>query len=114
MLRLSYLAVVVAALVGVGSVTTQAFASDVGLSRGGLRRTTEHFFDWSAPFSASHRFYRAPSARFARPAGVGVVFPFDYYPFYDDYPVGPECALERRPISSIYGLGWRNFIICSN
>jgi hypothetical protein len=69
----------------------------------------------TAPFGDPRRFHALRNAQF--PGGVVVGFPFDSY---DDFlPVGdylPEqgCILERRPVNTLYGLGWRTFNLCFN
>jgi hypothetical protein len=69
----------------------------------------------TAPFGVLRRFHALRNGQF--PGGVVVGFPFDSY---DDFlPVGdylPEqgCILERRPVTTLYGLGWRTFNLCFN
>jgi hypothetical protein len=114
MLRISYFVIVAAALLDLISGSTEAHASDVGPPPGGLYGGFEYFYGWPPPFAGFYRLNRLPFAQSARPVGVGVPFLNDYYPFYSEYPPTPECVFERRPISNVYGLGWRNFIICYN
>jgi hypothetical protein len=112
MLRSSYfaLALVAVSFLALTSSVPDAFAVDASRP-GGVREPIEYFHSWPPPFATYHRFYRVPFVHYSRPVGVGVVFPYDYYPFY---PAGTECVFERRPITSVYGLGWRNFIVCNN
>ena len=114
MSRSCSIAAAMAALLGLISVTTEAHAGDVGITSGGMHGAFEYFYGWPAPFDGFYRLNRLPFAQAARPVGVGVPFLNDYYPFYSDYPPATECVFERRPISNVYGLGWRNFIVCYN
>ena len=113
MLRISFLGVVAASLLGLISVT-EAQSGDFGLPPGGRGGAFEYFYGWLVPIDGFYRLNRLPFAQAARPVGVGVPFLNDYHPFYSDYPPATECVFERRPISNVYGLGWRNFIVCYN
>jgi len=115
MLRLTHFALATAALIAVAFVTGDALAGDVGFSIGAeyLGGVFEPLgsYNIGAPAFGTYRFHGAPFARAAVPIGLGPVFP---YPFYGYYPAGAECVFERLPVTSIYGLGWRNFIVCDN
>ena len=112
MLRVPYIVVGGAVLFGLISLTTEGQAGDVGVPPEGMYRAFEYFYGWPAPFAGFYRLNRLPFAQSTRPVGVGVPFLNDYYPFYSDYPPTTECVFERRPMSNVYGLGWRNFIVC--
>jgi len=112
MLRSPCFTAVAAAILGLISASSEAPAGDGGVQSGELQGAFEYFYGWPAHFDGLFRVHRPPFAPSARPVGVGVPFLNDDYPFYSEYPPTTECVLERRPISNVYGLGWRNFIIC--
>jgi len=63
-------------------------------------------------FAGPRRFFN----RFAVPGGVGGYSSGFYdgsFP-YGGYPPGQDCVIERVPINTPYGLGWRTFSICPN
>ena len=116
MLRSIYLALATVAFLALTFLTGDARAGDVGSSTGAeyLGGVFEPLgsFNIQAPIFGTSRFYGAPFPRAAVPAGVGPAFP--YSSFYGYYPADAECIFERVPVKSIYGLGWRNFIVCDN
>ena len=99
MLRSTHVALAIAALLVLTFHATDASAGWV---------------DGPTRFDAFYGFHGAPFAWSADPAGIGAVFPYYDYPFYGNYPVVTGCALERLPIKTIYGLGWRNVVVCAH
>jgi hypothetical protein len=102
----------------------QVFVATVALAGGG-----GGYGAWGGHFSGGHGVGPAFPGRFGRFAGPGRFFgrfavpgEFGGYSsgFYDGsfpygaYPPGQDCVIERVPINTPYGLGWRTFSICPN
>ena len=69
----------------------------------------------TAPFGGLHQFHATRNGQLS--GGVVVGFPYDSYDDFlpnGDYLPAEGCVLERRPVSTLYGLGWRNFNVCFN
>ncbi len=81
---------------------------------------------WGSHFSGGHGAFSGRFGRLAGPRrffnrfgipGEIVGYPGDLYDgssSYGGYPAGQDCVVERLPISTPYGLGWRTFTICPN
>jgi hypothetical protein len=91
-----------------------------GAHVGGIPGAFGSFRAGANRFGNFNRFRGAPFDRFRNPGGVGAILLYDgailpyegYETFYGGYAFGPECSVERRPFNTLYGLGWRNVVIC--
>ncbi len=122
MLRPLTIVLAITAFLGQAAFVTEA------LARGGAAHTIGQVYNYqfnaapgahpafqAAPFRGPFGFHAIRNGRF--PNGVVVGYPYEWL---DDFlPNGdllPQqgCVLERRPVSTLYGLGWRTFNVCFN